>query len=121
MPRKRKVNHKAVVKYAQKHPEAVQVAIGKHFGITQGSVGRILRAAGETNTHRGVCHRSTPKNGQSKQEFAWEKKLCQLGLGMDRGMRLGRQRIFYGYDPRKQAQLAESATQIEEERLNSDF
>ena len=80
MPRKRKVSHAAVVKYAQKHPEMIQVDIGVHFGITQGSVGRILRAAGETNTHRGVCHRSKPKKGQSKKEFDWEQRLCKLGL-----------------------------------------
>jgi hypothetical protein len=115
MPRKRKVNHKAVVKYAQKHPEAVQVAIGKHFGITQGSVGRILRAAGQTNPHRGICRRSKPNPGESKLEFEWEQRLCGLGLGMDRGLRLNRGRILYGYDPAKEVQDDESATQPEEQ------
>jgi hypothetical protein len=118
MSRARKVDHKAVEQYAQQHPEAIQTDIGRVFGITQGSVGRILRRASLTNTHRGVPRKATkPPKGTWAEcaYFYWDKYLERLGFGVSRGEKLGRQRILYGYDPLQQALQDESATLLEED------
>ena len=132
MARARKVAHQAVEQYAQQHPDATQTEIGRVFSITQGSVGRILRRVGLTNTHRGVPRKETkppkgtkfdcfgrvcPMSMQSPavQYFHWNQYLQQLGLGESRGEKLGRHRILLGYDPRQQALQDESATLLEEE------
>jgi hypothetical protein len=131
MARARKVSHQAVEHYAQQHPGATQTEIGRVFSITQGSVGRILRRVGLTNTHRGVPRKETtlprgtrfdrfgkvcPMQSQSPevQYFYWDRFLQQLGCGMSRGERLGRQRLLYGYDNSRQAVQDESATLPEE-------
>jgi hypothetical protein len=129
MARARKVSHQAVEHYAQQHPEATQTEIGRVFSITQGSVGRILRRVGLTNTHRGVQRKATlwPK-GTRFDRFGracpvqsaevlycfWDRYLQQLGCGMSRGEKLGRQRLLYGYDPLQQALQDESATLLDE-------
>jgi hypothetical protein len=130
MSRARKVDHKAVEQYAQQHPEAIQTDIGRVFGITQGSAGRILRRASLTNTHRGVRRKTTklpkgtrfdrfgrvcPVQSPAVQYFFWDRYLQQLGFGVSRGEKLGRQRILYGYDPLQQALQDESATLVEED------
>jgi hypothetical protein len=129
MARARKVSHQAVEQYAQQHPAATQTEIGRVFSITQGSVGRILRRVGLTNTHRGVPRKETkPPKGTRFDRFGrvcpvqsaevlyffWDRHLQQLGLGESRGERLGRQRILYGYDGSRQALQDESATLPEE-------
>lgn len=121
MPRARKVDYKAVELYAQQHPEAVQTEIGRLFGITQGLVGRILRRASLTNTHRGVPRKGRKAPDGSRAEvayFYWDRHLQTLGFGMRRGMRLGGKEILYGDGPSLQLQRAledESAALPEEE------
>jgi hypothetical protein len=107
--RKRSISHQMVLVYAKKHPDSLQSEIGAHFGISQRSVSRILQQNGQ---NRGL-YRGRPlerKRSQSEDEHYWEKKLHDAGLGMDRGLRLDNQRIFYGYDPAKEESGDESAT-----------
>lgn len=102
MAGKRRVDHKAVAEFKRKHPEMSQKALGKHFGLTQSQVSKILRAEGvDTNQHHGGFNGSHPKAlkckpGMTEEQFLWEKRLSELGLGMDRGLRINNKRILYG-------------------------
>lgn len=107
MGQRRKVSYKRVVTYTQRHPEARQLDIAEHFKVSQSRVSHILRTAGVSNCHRGK--RNGKGLNESEQE-KWEKLLQNLGLGMDRGLRLDRKRILYGYDPLKQVCQDDSVT-----------
>jgi hypothetical protein len=123
MARARKVDHKAVEQYAQQHPEATQVDIAKVFGFgDRGSVGRILRRANLTNTHRGVPRKASPPPGTWAEQayFYWDQHLQTLGLGMRRGERLNGALILTNYDPSRQGLKDESATLLPEEQDNYD-
>jgi hypothetical protein len=103
--RKRTICHEKVLEYAKKHPELLEIEIGQVLGISQRSVSRILRQAGiDRSVPRGRS--PVPKNNETDEQFYWEKRLHDLGLGMDRGLRINCQRILYGYDPLKEKKAA---------------
>lgn len=104
----REIDHKAVVAYAAANPTMFQVDIAAHFGISQGQVSRILRAAGIQGYQRGKALKQKP--GQTSEEFAWEKILQNCGLGIERGMRIHGKRIIYGFDSLKETVDNSSAT-----------
>jgi hypothetical protein len=103
MARAKKVDHKAVEQYAEQYPEATQSDIGRHFGIAQKSVSRILIRVGLTNKHRGIMRPATPPKGTKAeiQYFHWDRLLQRLGFGMSRAEKLGRHRLF-PYDQQRQ-------------------
>jgi hypothetical protein len=104
----RKFSHEAVVAYAIAHPTMFQAQIAAHFKTTQGRVSLILTSAG---LHRRLIGKSPKlKPNQTEVEYEWEKALHDAGLGMDRGLRLGRKRILYGYDAKKESPDDDSAT-----------
>jgi hypothetical protein len=113
--RKRSVSYEAVIEYKQHHPDVFQSVIAKHFGLTQSTVGKILRAAGISGGYRG--NRPKCKPGITDLQYQWEIILHDAGLGMDRGCKLNDQRIHYGYDPLRQEEDHSSATSDG----NSDF
>jgi hypothetical protein len=106
--RKRKVQHDAVVKYAKLHPDMFQTDIAAYFGVTQALVSMILRKAGVSGGWIGRPLKR--KSGETEEEHEWEKKLHDAGLGMERGTRINKQRVLYGYDPLKESREHESAT-----------
>lgn len=109
--RPRSLNYAAIVAYVAEHPELGQAAIGKHFGITQSQVSRVLRVSGvEVDAHLRRGRSLIQKPGQTDTEHKWESILHQAGLGMERGLRLHGKRIFYGFDPLKATCNDRSAT-----------
>jgi len=104
-------NYTEIVAYVVEHPELSQAAVAKHFGSTQSQVSRILRLSGvEVDPHQRRGRNPARKLGQSELEYKWESILHQEGLGMDRGLRLNGQRIFFGFDPQKANLNDRSAT-----------
>jgi len=95
--RRRTMNHVEVITYAQQHLELFQDAIAKHFGLTQCHVSRILTAAGVDSTAKSQGNHVKLKRNQTRNELYWEKRLLKEGLGMDRGCRIGTQRLLYGH------------------------
>src|ERR1019366_116441 len=92
---KRSFVYDDVVSYARENPRLLQRQIAEHFGSSQKTISRILRAAGigsEKGKHQkgGVIKR----RGLSNLAFEWETILHQLGLGMNRGI----SRLSYGRD-----------------------
>jgi len=84
---KRTIDYDAVHTYAMANPTLSQGAIATHFGITQSQASKIMRSAG--------LHRV---RGRKPKGDDWEQRLHDAGLGMDRGLRVGNDRIFYGQD-----------------------
>ena len=87
-----------VVVYTKKHPDVLQREIAVHFSLTQSRVSRIICSAGLSKPYRSG-RPIKRQSGQTDDEFYWESILHAAGLGMDRAMRLGGNRIQYGYDP----------------------
>jgi hypothetical protein len=111
--RPRSHNYAEIVAYAAKNPALSQSAIAKHFLITQSMVSRILHVSGvEVDTHQRRGRSLVRKSGQTDLEHHWESVLHEAGLGMDRGLRLHGQRIFYGFDPLKATYNDRSATLV---------
>jgi biotin operon repressor len=111
--RPRSHNYAEIVAYAAKNPELSQSAIAKHCGITQSMVSRILRVSGvEVDPHQRRGRSLVRKSGQTDLEHKWEAILHREGLGMDRGLRLHGQRIFFGFDPLKATFNDRSATLV---------
>jgi hypothetical protein len=111
--RPRSHNYAEIVAYVVKNPELSQSAIAKHFGLTQSQVSRILRISGvEVDPHQRRGRSVVRKSGQTDLEHKWESILHQAGLGMDRGLRLHGQRIYYGFDPKKTTYNDRSATLV---------
>lgn len=106
--RKRSVDYEAVIRYAQSNPAATQAEIAGQFGVTAWTVGEILRSANIKGIHRGAPVKRQP--GMSDEEYAWEQTLHAHGLGMGRGLKIGRSPIYYGYDPKKEDITDGSAT-----------
>lgn len=96
---KRKVNYGKVVEFKKQHPDMPQWEIAEHFGITQCVISAILRQAGIKSVRRG---RTRPLEASADEPSYWEKRLHDLGLGMERGLRINNKRIFYAEDPRKE-------------------
>jgi hypothetical protein len=109
--RPRSHNYAEIVAYAANNPELNQAAVAKQFGITQSMVSRILRVSGvDVDRHQRRGRSLVRKSRQTDLEYKWEQILHQAGLGMDRGLRLHGQRIFYGFDPKKATFHHRSAT-----------
>jgi hypothetical protein len=109
--RPRSHNYPDIVTYVAQNPDLSQAAVAKHFGITQSQVSRILCVSGVVvDQHQRRGRNIVRKPGQTDLEHKWESILHQSGLGMDRGLRLHGQRIYYGFDPRKATVLDRSAT-----------
>lgn len=99
--RPRTHNHAAIVAYAAEHPELKQSEVAKQFGVTQSQVSLILRVSGIRADRHQRRGRTTPrKREQTELEHKWELILHRAGLGMNRGLSLHKQRIYYGYDSR---------------------
>ena len=105
---RRKIDHQAVINFATANPTALQSEIAKHFGTTQSRVSAILRSNGIKGIARG--HAPKPKPNLTDEQNQWERILHDAGLGMERGMRLNRKRILYGFDVRKEGLDDGSAT-----------
>ncbi|MGA9128339.1 MAG: hypothetical protein WB425_09385 [Terracidiphilus sp.] len=84
---KRAIDYDAVQSYAMANPTLTQDALAAHFGTTQSAISKALRQAG--------LHRV---RGRKPKGDDWEQRLHDAGLGMDRGLRVGNDRIFYGQD-----------------------
>jgi hypothetical protein len=111
---KRKRSYEAIVAYAILYPLLFQSEIAKKFHTSQARVSRILCRGGIRTPHRGgipIKHRPN----QSDEQHKWETLLHDMGLGMDRGLRVGGKRIYYGFDFTKETGDDESST------CNSDF
>lgn len=109
--RPRSHNYTEIVAHAAKNPELSQSAIAKHFGVTQSMVSRIFRVSGvKVDQHQRRGRSLVRKPGQTELEHTWESILHQAGLGMDRGLRIHGQRIFYGFEPLKATCNDRSAT-----------
>lgn len=104
--RKREVQHEKVIQFALANPELKQSEVAAHFGISQKQVSRILRRAGIEGIYRG----RPPKPRSTDEQSFWEKRLHDLGLGMERGLRINNKRIFYTEDPRKESIYDHSVT-----------
>jgi hypothetical protein len=85
---KRQIDYDAVLDYSTQHPTLSQGAIASHFGITQSQASKIMRSAG--------LHRV--RGRKPKRATDWELILHNAGLSMDRGLRVGNDRIYYGQD-----------------------
>src|ERR1039458_1920309 len=85
--RKRSISYRRLCTYARKHPLLHQSQIAARFGISQGSVSRILRLGGVTAGGPGKHHKNgvLKQHGRSDLEFKWELILHNAGLGLDRG------------------------------------
>lgn len=94
---KQKVKHAIVVAFAVANERLTQSEIAKHFGLDQSRVCRILRKAGIIREQRGRPLKQ--RSSQSDEQFRWEQILHDHGLGLDRGMRLNKKRILYGFNP----------------------
>lgn len=105
--RRPSVNHEKLVRYARLNPSLRQADIGVHFGLSQKQVSRIMRRAGIEGVKRAPYIR---KQGQTDEQFVWEKCLHDANLGMERGLRINNQRIYYAEDPRKEEIGDHSAT-----------
>lgn len=110
MGQRRRVSYYRIVGFARRHPDLLQDDIGRHFGLTQSQISKILRAGGLLKGKRYVGRPLVRQSGWSDKQFEWEQRLHDLNLGMDRGARLNNQRIFYAYDPLKEANGDRSAT-----------
>ena len=100
MPRKRTLNHEEVVALMTANPTYTSEQIAKLFGAAPGYIRRIRRSAGiVAENHGGIPPKR--RHGQTEEEHKWETILCRAGLGMDRGLRLGGKRVFYGHDVRR--------------------
>lgn len=109
--RKRIYNREEILEYALSHPDTPQRTIAAAFGTTQCRVSLILRESGiSTVTRRG--RPLSQHKYQTDEQFFWEKVLHDLGLGMDRGLRIQNKRILYGYDPMLSTPSDYSATLI---------
>jgi hypothetical protein len=106
--RKRRISYDAVISFAVANPTMLQAEIAIHFGTTQSRISHILCESGIRSLHRG--RPLTPKPGQTEEQYKWEKLLHDSGLGMDRGLRLNKKRILYGYDVKKESPDDDSAT-----------
>jgi hypothetical protein len=109
--RPRSVDHKKIVKYAETHSDQNQVQIGKHFGLSQKQISRVLRDHGVTDRNTNKHGRGSGPNRKpewSDEQFFWEKLLHKDELGMDRGKRPDK--LQYGYDPLLELGKDESAT-----------
>ena len=106
--RKSKLNPDAVLKFAVSNPSMRQCEIAAHFGVSQSRVSHILREGGVLALHPGRPIKQRPE--QTSEQYEWEKLLHEVGLGMDRGLRLHGKRILYGYDTAKEAPSDNSAT-----------
>ncbi len=92
----RKVAYEEIVTYVTEHPELTLTEIGQHFGLSQGSISRILRKVGQGRGHRGHGgRRPKRKPGMTDEQALWEQKLHDAGLGVDRGLRIHNKRILY--------------------------
>jgi hypothetical protein len=108
--RKRKISYEAIVKFAKKNPTMIQADIAAKFGTTQSRISSILCESGIKGIRRGRPLAVRPS--QSDEQHKWETILHDAGLGMDRGLRLNKHRILYGYDIRKESLDDGSATRI---------
>ena len=87
-----------VVRYTKEHPDVLPRDLAIVFSLTARYVSQIIQDAGLSKPWRSG--RSVKRqSGQTDDEFYWESILHAAGLGMDRAMRLGGNRIQYGYDP----------------------
>jgi len=84
---KRTIDYDAVHTYAMANPTLTQDALAAHFGTSQSAISKALCQAG--------LHRV---RGRKPKGDDWEQRLHDAGLGMDRGLRVGNDRIFYGQD-----------------------
>ena len=89
---KRQLDYDAVLAYSTQHPTLTQDALAEHFGATQSAMSKVLRHAGIQRI-RGRKPRR-PEQVPNK----WERILHDAGLSLDRGLRIGNDRIFYGQD-----------------------
>jgi hypothetical protein len=85
------------VAYVKEHADMPLTEVGKHFGLSQGSISRIVRAAGQGRGHRGRPLKR--RHRETDEQAYWEQRLHDAGLGMDRGLRIRNKRIIYGYNP----------------------
>lgn len=106
--RKRRINYEMIIEFAELHPGMLQDEIASHFETTQSRVSYILCSSGKKGSHRGRPIKL--RNGQTEDQFYWEKILHNYGLGLERGMRLNKKRILYGYDVKKESVEDDSAT-----------
>jgi hypothetical protein len=85
----------AIGQYAREHPEETQGEIGKHFGISACRVSTIMCRLNikrmETKTEVRGGHVLERRPWWSDLQYAWEIRLCRMGLGMRRG----EQRLIY--------------------------
>lgn len=90
----KRIARSTVVEFAAANPTLRLVDIAAHFGISADLVGKILRNAGVVRRRIGP----TPKRRacQTDTVYKWETILCKLGLGMDRGLHIGKGKILYG-------------------------
>jgi hypothetical protein len=112
--RKRTVSHKKVIQYHLTYRDLTQDELAEHFHLSQGMISKILQACPE---YDGIKRRTgrppKHKNGQSALEYEWELKLHKEGLGMDSGLWINGNRIFYGEDALKEEKGDESVTNSE--------
>jgi hypothetical protein len=106
--RKRTLDYQQILIFVAANPTMLHADIAARFKTTKRTICRILCGDGIVGLRRGRPIKLKP--GQSDLEYEWEKSLHDAGLGMDRGLRLGSQRILYGYDPRKESPDDDSAT-----------
>ena len=96
-----------ILGYFSSHPTAHKSEVAAHFAISQYRLSQICGGAVQW-TRGGRPPKA--RTGETGLQHEWETKLHDFGLGMERGLRIHKQRILYGYDPLKQSRDDGSAT-----------
>jgi hypothetical protein len=105
---RKQINQDELLQFVQENSSATHEVIAQHFSVSRWTVGETLRANGIKGIRRGAAPKR--QRGQSDEEYAWELRLHDFGLGMNRGSNLGGLRIYYGQEPKHEAVSDVSAT-----------